>query len=451
MATKHGNTQGAGEGAPSLQRTLGLWQMTLYGTGSMLGAGIYGLVGVAAGQMGSAVWLAFLISLVAAGLTGLSYASLGSRYPRAGGAAYVTQRAYRHGLLTHMVGVVVACSGITSMAAGARVIAENLQRLPELAVLPVTVLALLYLGALAGIVYRGIRESMWANVVCSIVEAGGLLLVIAVGIRYWGTADLLEMPGAGDAGSALPMVMLAQGVVLTFYSFLGFEDALNVSEELKNPRRNLPLGLILALVVTACLYIGVAITAVSVVPWRELAQEGAPLAEVMARAAPWFPNWMFVVITIFAVANTGLINYVTASRLLYGMARDRQLPRALSVIHPRRRTPHFAVLLILALLAVLVTIGDISQLASATVLLLLLVFTVVNAALAVLKRRPGEPEGALEIPVAVPMLGAVVCLGLFIARVAAGDWLAPAIAGVLLFAVWALYVALRPRLGTAED
>ena len=132
--------------------------------------------------------------------------------------------------------------------------------------------------------------------------------------------------------------------MLTFYSFLGFEDAINVAEELKNPQRNLPLGLVSALVLTVLIYMGVSISAASVVPWQELAEAKAPLVEVVARAAPWFPAWMFIAITIFAVANTGLINFVTASRLLYGMARDGQLPRVLGKVHPARRTVggHFA-------------------------------------------------------------------------------------------------------------
>src|SRR4030095_14979538 len=111
---------------------------------------------------------------------------------------------------------------------------------------------------------------------------------------------------------AVALVSVVQGVVLTFFSFLGFEDTLNVAEEVKNPSRILPIGLLLALGVTAVLYVGVAITAVSVVPWRELAQAGAPLAEVMARAAPWFPGWAFIALTVFAVGNTGLINFITA-------------------------------------------------------------------------------------------------------------------------------------------
>ncbi len=430
---------------PQLRRTIGLWQMTFYGTGSMLGAGIYGLIGRAAGELGSTVWLGFLVSMVAALLTGLSYASLGSRYPRAAGSAYVIHRAYGRKILTHVCGLAVAASGITSMAAGARVIAENLQRLAPLEAVPIPVLAVAFLFLMAGIVYRGIRESMWANVLCTIVEAGGLLLVIAVGASYWGSADLFETPLSADGVSHLSFALLMQGAALTFYSFLGFEDTLNVAEEVKSPERILPWGIVLAMSVTSLIYIGVAITAVSVVPWRELAAAGAPLAEVMARAAPWFPTWMFVVISIFAVANTGLINYVTASRLLYGMSRDGQLPRHLSIIHAQRRTPHVAILVILVLLIVLALSGDITQLASATVLLLLAVFSVVNVALIILKLRKGEVPGAFEIPILVPAAGTVVCLALLFARATSGDWRAPMIAGAFIVAALAFSLGLRSK------
>jgi amino acid transporter len=377
-------------------------------------------------------------------LTGLSYASLGSRYPRAAGAAYVAHRAYGHGLLTHVVGLTVACSGLTSIAAGARVIAENFQRLPGFGAWPLLALTFLYLLLLGAIVFRGIRESMWANVACTVVEAGGLLLVLAVGMRYWGTADLLDMPPRADGESGFSLVLIIQGVVLTFYSFIGFEDSFNVAEEVKNPRRNIPLGLIAALIFTACIYIGVAVTAVSVVPWQELAQARAPLAEVMARAAPWFPTVAFLAITIFSVGNTGLINYITTSRLLYGMARDGRLPQALAAVHPARRTPHNAIFLVFAILGALVLSGDISQLASATVLLLLLVFTAINGALAILILRPGEEKGGFEIPVILPILGALVCFGLFLARVSSGDWRAPAIAVALIAVATGLYFVIKP-------
>ena len=433
-----------------LQRTIGPWQMMLYGAGSMLGAGIYGLIGKAAGEMGSAVWLAFLTALIAALLTGLSYASLGSRYPRAAGSAYVVHRAYKHGLLTHVVGLAVAMSGITSMAAGARVIGENLQRIPFLSDFPVPVLAGIFLILLAALIYRGIRESMWTNVLFTSIEAGGLLFVIAVGFSYWGSTSLLETPqGTGLEG--LSFVLLMQGAALTFYSFLGFEDSLNVAEECKKPEVTLPLGLTLALGITALLYIGVAITAVSVVPWQELADAPAPLAHVVASAAPWFPNWMFLVITVVAVANTGLINYVTVSRLLYGMARDKRLPIALAAVDKRTHTPHVAIVFVLALLLLLVFFGDITHLAAATVLMLLAVFAVVNVALILLKNRAGEPKGRFEIPRIIPAVGAIVCLALLAARASSGDWRATAISGALLAGAVALYFILKPPPVTESD
>ena len=445
-----GTPQGAGSGEPTLRRSIGLWQMMLYGAGSMLGAGIYGLLGVVASEMGSAIWLAFALSMVAAGLTGLSYASLGSRYPRAGGAAYITHRAYRRTLLTHVVGLSVACSGFTSIAAGARVVGQNLQALPLFSGLAPGTLAFIYLVFVGILVYRGIRESIWANVVFTLVEAAGLVFVVAVCMRFWGSANLLEFPSGPGTESGLPLIFLINGIVLTFYSFLGFEDAINVAEELKNPRRDMPLGLVLALALTVLLYMGVSVSAVSVMPWQELAQADAPLAAVVERAAPWVPAGMFIAITIFAVANTGLINYVTASRLLYGMARDGQLPSALAKVHPERRTPHVAVALIFAVIVLLILSGDISQLASATVLLLLLVFSAVNAALVILKLRPGEPEGAFELPIAVPALGAIVCIVMFVARATAGDIRAPVIAAILIAGVLGLHLVLRPRLARTD-
>nr|QQZ49702.1 APC family permease [Phenylobacterium glaciei] len=194
-------------------------------------------MGKAAGELGSAVWLGFLVAAVAALLTGLSYAALGSRYPRAAGAAFITHRAFDNGLLTHVLGLAVACSGLGSIAAGSWVIGANLQRVPFLSGVPVTVLTLAYLVLMAGIVYRGIRESMWANVACSIVEAGGLALIIFVGAKYWGSVDLFQTPANPSGGGllAVPPLLLVQGAVLTFFSFAGFEDTLNVGEEVKNP------------------------------------------------------------------------------------------------------------------------------------------------------------------------------------------------------------------------
>ena len=181
--------------------------------------------------------------------------------------------------------------------------------------------------------FRGIRESMWVNVLCTLVEAGGLVLVIVAGMSYWGSVDYFETPAAPGGDHAVLLVM--QGAVLAFFAFIGFEDMINVAEEAREPERTLPLGLILAMVSAAVLYIAVAVTAVSVVPWPELAEAPGPITEVMARAAPSISPVVFTAITLFAVANTALVNYITASRLIYGMARQGLLPAASAAFTPQ--------------------------------------------------------------------------------------------------------------------
>ena len=435
--------EGAAPDAPSLMRTIGPAQMALYGLGSMLGAGIYGLIGKAAGQAGNAVWLSFVVALVAALLTALSYASLGSRYPRAAGAAYVTERAYGFPLLSFMVGLALVCSGLTSIATQSQVFAANIAVLLGLESLPLSWLALGFLLILTGIVFRGIRESMWVNVLCTLIEAGGLVLVIVAGASYWGSVDYLETPASPESDPAALLVM--QAAVLAFFAFIGFEDMINVAEETRDPERTVPLGLILAMAAAAVLYIAIAVTAVSVVPWQELAEAPGPITAVMERAAPSVPPLLFTVITLFAVANTALVNYVTASRLLYGMARQGLLPQRLGNVHAARRTPHLAVAALFLVLAPLALLGTITELAAATVLLLLLVFTVVNGALFILKGRDGEKRGRFEIPRALPALGASTCLILIVVRVATGDWQAPALAGALLVGAFALYVLMQRK------
>lgn len=443
---------------PELKRTLGFWQVAIYGVGSMLGAGIYGLIGRAAGTLGNAVWLAFLAAMVAALLTGLSYACVGSRYPRAGGAAYVTERAFGIPLLAYVVGIAVMMSGLTSMATGAQVIAGTILEKAGHAgagasvwFKPLAIGLVLLTGA---IIYRGIRESMWVNVLCTVVEASGLLFIIAAGIRFWGSVDYLELPPPPAEGDRSPVLLvILQGCVLTFFSFIGFEDILNVSEEVKDPERNVPRGLIAAMLIATVIYMGVAITAVSVLPWAELAESAAPLMQVAKKAAPGFGgiDSVYFVITIFAIGNTALLNYFMGSRLLYGMSRQKLLPSPLAKVHPVRRTPYVAIGVLFVIVALLILSGGVQPLAEATVLLLLSVFTVVNGALIRLKLRRDEPPGRFEVPVIVPVLGSLVCLTLIAVRVnsavqsgRAEDRIAPLVAGGILVAAVVLYRVLKP-------
>jgi amino acid transporter len=447
---------------------MGLFSLVVYGVGDMVGSGIYGTVGDAATQMGNAVWLAFVVSMIAAVLTGLSYACLASRYPRAGGAAYVTQRAFNFAFLSYLIGLVVTASGLTSMATSTNVFTKTMLGLttadPAAAMQSWHwfLVAFLFLALLTAVNLYGIRQSMWTNIVCTFIEVGGLLFIIAVGARFWGSVNYFETPHATFDGTGamqhhgLGASMVMAGAVLTFFSFIGFEDMLNVSEEVKDPRRTMPRGIVLALLAATVLYIGVAITAVSVIPHQHFADHSiSPLARVTSKAAPWLPARTYDFVTLFAVANTVLINYIMGSRLLYGMARQGLLPAALGRVHPVRHTPYVAIFALFAVVSVLAVSGGedaVKQLASATALLLLFSFTVVNTALIILKLRPAEPLGAFEIPIVVPALGVLINVTLIIARLTqqAANIRAPAIAGIIVACISALYFLIRPKNITEE-
>lgn len=428
-----------------LVRSVGLFALVVYGIGDMVGAGIYATIGTAAGQMGNALWMGFAVSMVAALLTGLSYASIASRHPRAGGAAFVTERAFGSPFLAYVLGLTVAASGLTSMATGSRAFSENLQHF--IGDVPVTLLILCFLGFLAFVNWWGIRESLWVNLLCTLVETGGVVFIVVVGAKYLGHVDYFEVPAA--AGGQITPSLILSGAVLTFFAFIGFEDMLNVAEEVKEPERTLPKGLLIALGTVAVLYILVSLTAVAVVPYAELAdiKNGAPFAQITAKAAPWVPTWIFGFITIFAVANTALINFIMGSRLIYGMSRQGLLPAFLGVVHARRKTPHRAIFILAVIVGVLALIGNIGSLASATSLLLLSCFVVMNAALLVLQFRKGEARGRFEIPSFVPVCGILVCLALIGARLTApgAGWEAPLTALALVAGISALYFVVRPR------
>ena len=423
---------------PRLKRHIGPLALTLYGVGDILGAGIYGLVGKAAGQMGNAVWLGFLVSLIAAMLTGLTYASLGSRFPKAAGGSYVIFRVFKSPFFAYTIGLVTLASGITSMATALRALSGYAHGL-----LPILIpnLGILFFAAfLSFIVYWGIKESIWANGICTLIEIFGLFIVIAVGASFLGSVNYLDATTLENPGGEISITLVVSGAVLTFYSFIGFEDILNVAEEVKDPKRTLPIGLISAVVIASSIYMAVSLVSVSVLSVSDLANSEQPLVDVVHKAAPWFPSEVFSVIALFAVANTALLNFLMGSRLIYGLSRLKLAPKFLNYIHPQRHTPSRAVFVILLITLALAYSGNISTLAKATSFLILLVFCGMNLSLVWLKHSKDSTPTGFDVPIIVPYLGLGVCMVLLsFAKIEELK-----VASVLLILIMAMYLFLRP-------
>jgi amino acid transporter len=400
-----------------LKRTLGFWALASYGLGDILGAGIYALMGKVAGAAGHQAWLAFAVSLVAAAITALSYSELVTRFPRRGGESFYCQQGFRRPLIAAVVGWLVFCAGTLSLSAIAVAFSGYLHAwAPDV---PDAVVITAFIAGLGVINFRGIRQSSVTNIICTIIEAGGLVLVIIVGGQYLlGTpapepATSAAGPAADSAESGWIGVM--QGAALAFFAFIGFQDMVNVAEEVKSPERHFPRAILTALTVAGLTYVVIAMIATRVMSPAALGESSEPLTDVVRAAGGDTVAAMFPFIALFAVANTGLLNFVMASRLLYGMGRERLVPAALARVHQRRRTPHLAILAVLAAALALALSGTLKYLAGATSTLLLVVFLAVNLALVMLKRREsrghreatGRQRG-FRVPVAVPLTGVAV-------------------------------------------
>ena len=393
-----------------LRRVLGVGALIAYGVGDILGAGIYALIGAIAGIAGSSSWLSFAIAMCVAGITGLSYAELGSRFPNSGGESYFCQQAFRRQSVAWVIGWMVLCSGVVSMATVARAFAGYVQGLWPAASTAAIVIG--FVLTIAVIAFWGIRQSSTMNIVCTMVELSGLMLVIVVGLVFVGRS-VAEAPPAPMA-APVSWNAIAQGAALAFFAFIGFEDIVNVAEEVKTPERSIPIALITATVVAGTIYIVVVLVATAVVTPAVLAASTAPLLEVVRRAAPAVPDITFTIIALFAVANTALLNCVMASRLLYGMSRQRLVPQWLGAVHPRTRTPHWAIVIVFVAALGLALSGTLVVLAGTSGFVLLSVFATINVSLWVIKTRQGRRAEGFQVPRAVPIVGLLCCLGLLL-------------------------------------
>ncbi|MDN4172999.1 APC family permease [Nocardioides sp. SOB77] len=452
---------GPGSGTePELKRVLGPRLLLLFIVGDILGAGIYAVTGEMALEVGGIVWVPFLVAFAVATLTAYSYLELVTKHPQAAGAALYAHKAFGVHFVTFLVAFAVICSGITSASTSAKLLAENLLAgfdavgwdVPA-GTGAVTAVAIGFMLLLALINLRGVGESVKFNVVLTLVEMLALFIVIGIGFSVIVRGDgdmgrLVAFESGSDRGMFLAVTV---ATAIAFFAMVGFEDSVNMVEETQEPERVFPRIMLTGLGIAVLFYVLVAVSVIAVVPEGDLVSvaedEGKVLLNVVSIGAPDLPiDTIFPFLTVFAVANTALINMLMASRLLYGLAKQDVLPRSLSAVLPRRRTPWagiaFSTLLALGLILVVTYASEtevIAALSGTTALLLLCVFTVVNISCIVLRR---EPARGFTAPTWTPWLGAVACL--FLVGPWARDredWNQYVIAGVLLgigVVLWAL-------------
>ncbi|MEU7983885.1 APC family permease [Streptosporangium canum] len=394
-------------GQVSLKRAIGPKLLLLFIVGDILGTGVYALTGKVAGKVGGALWVPFLIGFVIAALTAMSYVELVTKYPRAAGAALYTQRAFRTPFLTFMVAFTVMCSGLTSASAAARAIGGDY--LKTFVTVPGVIVGIVFIVAIALLNYRGVSESVKTNIVFTIIELTGLLVIIVIGVYAVVTgagepARLTEIRADQEGGLFLALL---GSTALAFFAFVGFEDSVNMAEETRDPSRNFPRAIFLGVAITSTIYILVAVTSSLLVDYRVLEKSSGPLLEVVKAGGISFPPQLFAVIAMFAVANSALINMMMASRLVYGLANERVVPRGLGWVDPRRRTPVVGIVFTTALAIALISTGEIAGLGDTTAFLLLCVFSVVNVAVLVL-RKDTVDHAHYRAPTILPVLGAVL-------------------------------------------
>lgn len=388
----------------SLKRSLSLSVVTLYGLGTIIGAGIYVLIGEVVATAGYLTPLAFLMASIVAAFSAFAYAELSSRYPLSAGEAIYVERAFGIRVYSIAIGLLMVFIGVIASATLARGFVGYFDYIiPINEQISITLLVL----TLGGVAAWGIVQSAWLAIATTLIEIAGLLIIIWVA-----GSNLSEVPilvdHASNQFSEDGWGIIVAGAFIAFFAFLGFEDIVNIAEEVKDPTRNLPLAVILSLTISALLYITISVVAIATVPPAELAGKTAPLALVYERAVGESPLFI-VVVSIAAIINGALIMMIMATRILYGMSRQQWLPSKLSSINTNTRTPLFSTILITLLVLFFALWLPVATLAVTTSFFTLLVFFSVNFSLLVLRLRDRKygksPEGARSYPIWIPIAG----------------------------------------------
>ncbi|MBU2496649.1 MAG: amino acid permease [Nanoarchaeota archaeon] len=384
----------------TLRRDLTLFQATCAGVGIILGAGVYALIGVAAGASGNSIWLSFFFAALVAAFTGLSYAELSSMFPKDAGEYLYTEHAFGK-RLAFVIGYLVVLAGIVSAAAVALGFSGYFTALFNFGNLILIAIVIIILFSLLN--FYGIKQSSYVNVLFTIIEVFGLLFIIAIAVKYFGRVDYLEMPH-GFTG-------VLSAAALIFFAYIGFDSIVKFSEETKNASKIIPRALVLSIIISTILYILIAVSVVSILDWQVLAASTAPLADVAAVVFGSYAFILIAVIALFATGNTVLISLIVTSRMLYGMGKEGFI-KAFGNIHPTRRTPHIAILATTILAIIFALIGDIGIVAEITNFTIFTVFIAVNAALIWLRYKEPDTERGFKMPLNIGKFPILALLGI---------------------------------------
>ncbi|MBI4158694.1 amino acid permease [Candidatus Woesearchaeota archaeon] len=382
-----------------LKKELGIFQVTLAGIGIIIGAGIYTLLGVAASSSGNATWLAFLISAFIALFTGLSYAELTSMFKGDAGEYDYVKTGFNK-KFAFLIGMSIIIAGFISAATVALGFAGYFTQLVPM---PLLIVAIGLIILMTLINFIGIKETSWFNTVSTLIEVAGVLIIIFLGLKHIGSVNYLEMP------NGLPGVF--SSAALVFFAYMGFESIVKLKEETKNADKVVPRALVYAIIITTVLYVLVALSAVSILGWEELSTSKAPLATVAATAFGGYAFILLGIIALFSTSNTVLITLVTTSRLVYGMAKEKGLPKFLALIHERTRTPWAAILVIALLTIAFSFVGDIEIVANLTNLFLFITFAAVNLSLIILRYKCKNQKRKFVCPANIGKFSIIALLG----------------------------------------
>jgi amino acid transporter len=396
-----------GSGNPELKRSLSLSLLVLYGLGNILGAGIYVLIGKVVATAGLFTPWSFLVASLVAGLSAFTYAELSARYPVSAGEAIYLQAGFDFKYLSAGVGILIIFAGIVSAAAITRGFVGYAQNFWSL---PAPLLVILLVSALGLLAIWGIAESVRVAALFTLVEMLGLGIVIWVAIPDSATLSntLVMMIAPAEFGEWNGILL---GGILAFYAYIGFEDMVNVAEEVRDPVRNMPIAILIALVVSTLIYMAVALVAITSGSVVELGQSQAPLALIYQRAVGEAPT-LISAIAMAAVVNGALIQIIMGSRVCYGLAAQGWIPAFLGRVHPRTRTPLIATLVVSGLVLVMALWLPIETLARTTSLSLLFVFALINLALWRIQRNPNLESTPFRVPRWIPLAGLVSSLAL---------------------------------------